>query len=99
MIMSTNIFRDHAPHYFAKGMSVIPLKENSKIPLINDSNGFFMNSLDLKDNTQNKYFIYKLNSDGTIVKKDEGLVELNSLEKGISEENSKISLEQIAKSL
>lgn len=73
--------------------------KNSKIPLINDSNGFFMNSLDLKDNTQNKYFIYKLNSDGTIVKKDEGLVELNSLEKGISEENSKISLEQIVKSL
>ena len=35
MIMSTNIFRDHAPHYFAKGMSVIPLKENSKIPLMN----------------------------------------------------------------
>ena len=33
--MSTNIFRDHAPHYFAKGMSVIPLKENSKIPLMN----------------------------------------------------------------
>ncbi|PUE63826.1 hypothetical protein [Arcobacter caeni] len=73
--------------------------KNSKIPLINDSNGFFMNSLDLKDNTQNKYFIYKLNSDGTIIKTDEGLVELNSLEKGISEENSKISLEQIVKSL
>lgn len=73
--------------------------KNSKIPLINDSNGFFINSLDLKDNTQNKYFIYKLNSDGTIIKINEGLVELNSLEKGISEENSKISLEQIVKSL
>ena len=48
---------------------------------------------------QNKYFIYKLNSDGTIVKMNEGLVELNSLEKGISQENSKNSLEQIVKSL
>ena len=73
--------------------------KDSKIPLINDSNGFFINSLDLKDNTQNKYFIYKLNSDGTIVKMNEGLVELNSLEKGISQENSKNSLEQIVKSL
>ena len=73
--------------------------KDSKIPLINDSNGFFMNSLDLKDNTQNKYFIYKLNSDGTIIKTNEGLVELNSLEKGISQENSKNSLEQIVKSL
>ena len=73
--------------------------KDSKIPLINDSNGFFINSLDLKDNTQNKYFIYKLNSDGTIVKISEGLVELNSLEKGIPQENSKNSLEQIVKSL
>ena len=73
--------------------------KDSKIPLINDYNGFFINSLDLKDNTQNKYFIYKLNSDGTIVKMNEGLVELNSLEKGISQENSKNSLEQIVKSL
>ena len=56
-------------------------------------------TVNLKDNTQNKYFIYKLNSDGTIIKINEGLVELNSLEKGISEENSKISLEQIVKSL
>ena len=31
----TNIFREHAPNYYAKGMSVIPLKEQSKIPLMN----------------------------------------------------------------
>ncbi|QHJ78657.1 MAG: hypothetical protein [Caudoviricetes sp.] len=31
----SNIFRDHAPYYYAKGMSVIPLKERSKIPLMN----------------------------------------------------------------
>ena len=35
--------------------------KNSTIPLINDSKGIFINSLGLNDNTQNKYFIYKLN--------------------------------------
>lgn len=72
--------------------------KDSKIPLINDSNGLFINNLVLNDSTQNKYFIYKLNIDGTIVKINEGLVELNILEKGILEENSKNSLEQIVKS-
>ena len=71
--------------------------KNSSIPLINDSKGIFINSLGLNDNTQNKYFIYKLNIDGTIIKTNEGLVELNILEKGISIENSKKSLEEIAK--
>lgn len=71
--------------------------KDSKIPLINDSNGLFINTLALNDNTQNKYFIYKLNIDGTIVKINEGLVELNILEKGISEELSKKSLEEIKK--
>lgn len=33
--MSENIFRSYAPAYFAKGMSVIPLKEKSKIPVMN----------------------------------------------------------------
>lgn len=71
--------------------------KNSSIPLINDSKGIFINSLGLNDNTQNKYFIYKLNIDGTIIKTYEGLVELNILEKGISIENSKKNLEEIAK--
>ena len=71
--------------------------KESKIPLINDSNGVFINSLGLNDNTQNKYFIYKLNIDGTIVKMSEGFVELNILEKGISFENSKKNLEEIIK--
>lgn len=71
--------------------------KDSKIPLINDSNGLFINNLVLNDNTQNKYFIYKLNMNGTIVKINEGLVELNILEKGISEELSKKSLEEIKK--
>lgn len=31
--MANSIFKDHAPFYYAKGMSVIPLQVNSKIPL------------------------------------------------------------------
>ena len=71
--------------------------KESKIPLINDSNGAFMNSLALNDNTQNKYIIFKLKSDGNIEKLKEGFVELNILEKGISAEDSKKSLEEIIK--
>ena len=71
--------------------------KNSTIPLINDSKGIFINSLGLNDNTQNKYFIYKLNVEGNIIKINEGFVELNILEKGISPENSKNNLEQIVK--
>lgn len=71
--------------------------KNSSIPLLNDSKGIFINSLGLNDNTQNKYFIYKLNIDGTIIKINEGFVELNILEKGISLESSKNNLEQIVK--
>ena len=71
--------------------------KNSSIPLVNDSKGIFINSLGLNDNTQNKYFIYKLNVEGNIIKINEGFVELNILEKGISPENSKNNLEQIVK--
>lgn len=71
--------------------------KESKIPLINDSKGTFVNSLNLNDKTQNKYFVYKLKNDGTIEKTTEGFVELNILEKGISSENLKNSLEEISK--
>ena len=71
--------------------------KESKIPLINDSKGSFINSLNLDDKTQNKYFIYKLKNDGIIEKSNEGFVELNILEKGISPENLKNSLEEISK--
>lgn len=82
---------------FAVNGKLDEMYKSSTIPLINDSNGSFINSLALNDNTQNKYFIYKINIDGTIVKVNEGLVELNILEKGISEEYFKNSLELIAK--
>ena len=58
--------------------------KDSKIPLINDSSGVFTRSLMINSNIQNQYFVYKLNTDGTIVKITEGLVKEGALEKGIN---------------
>ena len=82
---------------FAVDKKLEEMYKDSKIPLINDSKGSFVNSLNLDDKTQNKYFIYKLKNDGIIEKSNEGFVELNILEKGISPENLKNGLEEISK--
>ena len=82
---------------FAVDKKLEEMYKDSKIPLINDSKGTFVNSLNLDDKTQNKYFIYKLKNDGIIEKSNEGFVELNILEKGISPENLKNGLEEISK--
>ncbi len=71
--------------------------KDSTIPLINDNNGSFIASLGLKDNTQNKYFIFKLNSDGTIIKSSENVVPIGSLEKEIPKEDLKNILLEIVK--
>ena len=42
--------------------------KNSKINLINDSSGSFSNSLDINNNSQNGYFVYKVFEDGKITK-------------------------------
>lgn len=71
--------------------------KNSKIALINDSDGMFVNSLDLNDNQQNKYFIYKLNSDETITKIKESTVKLGALEKGLTPDELESTLNEIVK--
>lgn len=73
--------------------------KDSKIPLINDSNAEFVNILGLKDNSQNKYFIYKLEKNGTIIKVVEQSVKLGALEKGISKEELEATLNEIVKTL
>lgn len=73
--------------------------KDSKIPLINDSNAEFINALGLKDSSQNKYFIYKLQKDGTITKIAEQSVKLGALEKGISKEELDAALNEILKIL
>lgn len=71
--------------------------KDSTIPLINDSKGTFVRSLLVTDNKQNKYFVYKLNTDGTIVKITEGSVKEGALEKGLSKEELENSLNEIVK--
>lgn len=73
--------------------------KESKIPLINDSNGEFVNNLAINDNQQNKYFIFKLNADGAISKINESTVKLGALEKGLSKDELETQLNQIIKFL
>lgn len=75
------------------------LYKDSKLPLINDENANFIRSLKINDNTQNAYFLYKLNIDGSISFVKKALVKLDALEKGISEDESKKFLEDFSKAL
>ena len=71
--------------------------KESKIPLINDSNGSFVKSLGINNNKQNQYFIYKLNTNGTIIKINEGFVKLGALEKGLTKDELDKGLDEIIK--
>jgi hypothetical protein len=71
--------------------------KDSKIPLINDDIGSFRRILRINNNKQNQYFVYKLNTDGTIVKVTEGLVKLGALEKGLTNEELEKSLNEVIK--
>jgi hypothetical protein len=71
--------------------------KDSKIPLINDDIGSFRRILRINNNKQNQYFVYKLNTDGTIVKVREGLVKLGALKKGLTKEELENSLNEIIK--
>ena len=71
--------------------------KDSNIPLINDDSGSFVRALKINNNKQNQYFVFKLNTDGTIVKVTEGLVKLGALEKGLSNEELEKSLNEIVK--
>ncbi|MFY4821043.1 hypothetical protein ACOTVR_12165, partial [Aliarcobacter butzleri] len=69
----------------------------SKIPLITDSNGSFINSFGLNDNKQNRYFVYKLLVNGTIEKISQGDVKENAMQNGISEDEIEKYLDEIIK--
>lgn len=71
--------------------------KDSKIPLINDDNGFFVKTLKIDNNKQNQYFVFKLNTDGTIEKVTEGLVKQGALEKGLTNDELEKSLNEIVK--
>ena len=71
--------------------------KDSTIPLINDEKGSFVYALGLNNNKQNQYFVYKLNSDGTIIKIKDGFVKEDALEKGINKEELENELNEIVK--
>ena len=71
--------------------------KDSKIPLINDDSGSFIRALKINNNKQNQYFVFKLNTDGSIIKVTEGLEKQGALEKGLSNEELEKSLNEIVK--
>ena len=71
--------------------------KNSKINLINDSSGSFSNSLDINNNSQNGYFVYKVFEDGKITKIFQNSVKKGALQNGITKEDIETELENFIK--
>ncbi|MGJ0360452.1 hypothetical protein [Aliarcobacter cryaerophilus] len=71
--------------------------KNSKINLINDSSGSFSNSLDINNNSQNGYFVYKVFEDGKITKIFQNSVKNGALQNGITKEEIETELENFIK--
>ena len=71
--------------------------KNSKINLINDSSGSFSNSLDINNNSQNGYFVYKVFEDGKITKIFQNSVKKGALQNGITKEEIETELESFIK--
>ncbi|WNL34165.1 hypothetical protein QT384_00845 [Arcobacter cryaerophilus gv. pseudocryaerophilus] len=71
--------------------------KNSKINLINDSSGSFSNSLDINNNSQNGYFVYKVFEDGKITKIFQNSVKKGALQNGITKEEIETELENFTK--
>lgn len=67
--------------------------KDSKINLINDSSGSFSNSLDINNNSQNGYFVYKVFEDGKITKIFQNSVKKGALQNGITKEEIETELE------
>ena len=64
------------------------LNQNSSVPMINDTSGELIKSLKVFDDTQTKYFIFKVNKDASISKIEELEVKKGALEFGITKEES-----------
>ncbi|MCT7540535.1 hypothetical protein [Aliarcobacter cryaerophilus] len=71
--------------------------KDSKINLINDSSGSFSNSLDINNNSQNGYFVYKVFEDGKITKIFQNSVKKGALQNGIIKEEIETELENFIK--
>ncbi|MFV7790639.1 hypothetical protein ACNSOP_08785 [Aliarcobacter lanthieri] len=71
----------------------------SRIPLINDSDGSFVKSLGLNDNSQSNYFVYALLEDESIEKLFKNSVKKGALQDGINQEDIDNSLEEFLNKL
>ncbi len=71
--------------------------KDSKINLINDSSGSFSNSLDINNNSQNGYFVYKVFEDGKITKIFQNSVKKGAVQNGITKEEIETELENFIK--
>ena len=71
--------------------------KDSEINLINDSSGSFSNSLDINNNSQNEYFVYKVFEDGKITKIFQNSVKKGALQNGITKEEIETELENFIK--
>lgn len=69
--------------------------KESKLLLINDSNGSLVNALALKDSKQNRYFVYKLSSNGSIKQIFKGSVKEGAMQDGISADEIDKSLNEV----
>lgn len=65
--------------------------------MINDSSGSFSNSLDINNNSQNGYFVYKVFEDGKITKIFQNSVKKGALQNGITKEEIETELENFIK--
>ena len=64
------------------------LNENSSISLINDTSGKLTKLLNITNDTQTKYFVFKIKDDNSIIKIEESEVKKGALEFGITKEES-----------
>ncbi len=67
--------------------------------LINDSNGAVIRVLGLNSVIPNKYYVYKVQKDGTIKEVFDGTVKLDAMQKGISKEEKTSVLNSLASKL
>ena len=68
------------------------LTKNSNISMINDSDGKVIKALNIRDNTQTRYFIYEIKEDGVISKVAQNDVKRDALKSGLSKEELDISI-------
>lgn len=89
--------------WFIKKMAVDgkleELNLNSQVPIISDSNGDLISRLNLNDDTQTKYFIFKVKKDSSIIKIAEEFVKEGALENGLTKDELEKSIELLLSQL